>query len=544
MRPPLKALLPTSLLSASLSCSLVPTAVHAPAPAIEGQDVRLTLIHTTDVHSRILPYDFDPSFTDNSLGLEDDQGPYGGLARMAWIVRDIRAHSGRTLHLDSGDMFQGAIIFNIFHGEAEIRGFAAMGVDAMVLGNHEFDQGAQNFADQYRAWGSFPMLAANYTFESSAQPWSNELADLTLPSYIFDVDGLHVGVIGLGNTSSLNSIWDQSNSMDVIPEDPYVVVPEEAKLLRGQGADLIVVLSHSGMDDDIEMARYLPDIDIILGGHHHIALDPPLVVTNEISGKRIPVVHSSAFAKFVGQVDLVVRDGQILSHNYKLHPVDRWVPEDPQVWEILDAYQRRLETEYNLDQVLGVALEELSRYGTATGDSMLGNFSADSIRFYQGIETDIAVTNTLGIRADIAAGDITLDDLYNSMPFDNTITTMFLSGREVQEMLDYASWRSTERGCASQIQVSGIQFTMDCREGIARNIEINGQPLDLQGTYELATNNYIAHGGSGFEVLERNTTQFDTGISIRDVVMAAIQRYGYLPKPGVCEVEGRINLDY
>lgn len=531
-------------ISISAGCSLIPTAATSDPPALEGQDVRLTLIHSTDIHSRIIPYDFDPSFTDNSLGLEDGQGPYGGISKIAWIAKDIRARSGRVLHLDSGDVFQGAIVFNVFHGEAEIRSMAAMGVDAMALGNHEFDQGAQNFSEQVSAWGSFPLLAANWDFEPSSEPWSNELADVAFPSYVFELDGLRVGVIGLGNTSSLNSIWDESNSMDVKPMDPYVVVPEQANILKGQGADIIVLLSHSGMDDDIEFARYLPDVDIILGGHHHIALDPPLVVTNELNGKRIPVVHSSAFSKFVGQVDLVIRDGVILSHTYTLYPIDRWVPEDPDVQEIMDVYEQDLETNYNLKQVLGVATESLGRYGVLGGDSMLGNFAADSIRFYQGIETDIAVSNTLGIRSDISEGDITLDDLFNSMPFDNTITTMFLSGREVQELLDYASYRSTERGCASQIQVSGIEFTMDCREGVARDVMINGQPLDPFGTYELATNNYIAHGGSGFEVLERNTTQFDTGISIRDVVQAGIQQYGTLPQDGVCEEEGRINLDY
>jgi len=160
------------------------------------------------------------------------------------------------------------------------------------------------------------------------------------------------------------------------------------------------------------------------------------------------------------------------------------------------------------------------------------------------VETEIALTNTLGIRADIPAGDITLDVLYNSMPFDNTITTMFLSGRELQELLDYVTSRSTERGCQSQAQVAGIRFTMDCRNVVATDIYINGAPLSEDGTYELATNNYIAHGGSGFEVLERNTTQVDTGVSIRDVVKQAISGYGTLPQAGACEEDGRILAVY
>ena len=134
----------------------------------------------------------------------------------------------------------------------------------------------------------------------------------------------------------------------------------------------------------------------------------------------------------------------------------------------------------------------------------------------------------------------------SDLPFDNTITTMFLSGREVQELLDYVSYRSSERGCSSQAQVAGMSFDMDCNAQVARNIKISGVPLDLNGTYELATNNYIAHGGSGFKVLERNTTQVDTGVSIRDVVKEAITRYHTLPQPdaNICVEDGRINPVY
>jgi 5'-nucleotidase len=121
---------------------------------------------------------------------------------------------------------------------------------------------------------------------------------------------------------------------------------------------------------------------------------------------------------------------------------------------------------------------------------------------------------------------------------------MFLSGREVQELLDYVSARSSERGCSSQAQVAGISFVMNCDAQVAEGILVNGVPLDPAGTYELATNNYIAHGGSGFEVLERNTTQLDTGISIRDVVQSAIIQYQSLPQPGVAEEDGRITPVY
>jgi 5'-nucleotidase len=370
------------------------------------------------------------------------------------------------------------------------------------------------------------------------------LEDLVLPSVMFDLDGVRVGVIGMGNLSSLNSIYDQSNSMGIRVIEAGEAIPTEAQKLRAEGAQLIVVLSHMGEEEDVANAKAYSDIDLILGGHNHVALNPPLIVENEETGKRIPIVHSGAFAKFVGRLDVVVQDGEILSTNYQLFPIDSTVPEDPEVAEILMEYEEVLDTNLNLDQIIGYADEELTRYGSSGGDSMLGNLTAEAMRFYPGVETEIALTNTLGIRADVPAGDITLDTLYNSMPFDNSITTMFLSGREVQELLDYVAYRSSERGCESQAQVAGIRFVMDCAAQKAREIYINGAPLDENGTYELATNNYIAHGGSGFDVLERNTTQVDTGISIRDVVKQAISAAGNLPQPGICEEDGRIQAVY
>lgn len=531
-----------ALLLTAAGC--VPVPVDGEAPDLTGEAVRLTLLHTSDIHSRLLEYNFDPSFTDNGLGLQDDVGPYGGIAEIAYVLRRERAAAGRVLHLDSGDCFQGSVLFNEFAGEAEFRTLSAAGLNGAVIANHEFDAGAQNLADQAQDWAAFPLLAANYSFEDPDLPWTTQMADLAQPTYMYDLDGLRVGVIGLANLSSLNSIYDESNSMGITVHEIGEVIPHYAAELKAHGANLIVIISHMGLDDDREIAQHFPEVDLILGGHHHVALDPPLVVTNEVTGKRIPVVHSGAFSKFVGRLDLVVKDDAILSWDYQLFPIDASVPKDPEVEDILREYQWQVDDELNLDQILGYAESQLDRYGSTGGDSMLGNFAAEAMRSFPGVEAEIALTNTLGIRSDIPAGDITLDTLYNAMPFDNTITTMFLSGREVQELLDYVAYRSAERGCNAQAQVAGIRFTMNCATESAEDILINGAPLDPAGTYLLATNNYIAHGGSGFEVLERNTTQLDTGISIRDVVQAAITQYQTLPQPGVCEEDGRIEAFY
>ena len=111
---------------------------------------------------------------------------------------------------------------------------------------------------------------------------------MILPSTLFDLDGLEIGVIGLANISSLNSIYDESNSMGIRFLEPEDIIPEQSALLRSQGADIVIAVSHMGLHDDIEHAQLMDDVDIYMGGHHHIAIDPPLVVTNEETENGFP----------------------------------------------------------------------------------------------------------------------------------------------------------------------------------------------------------------------------------------------------------------
>ena len=150
-------------------------------PAIAGQDVRLTILHTSDLHSRLMPYHFEPSFTDRSLGLGlgdgdddglDDAGPFGGIAKIATILERERATAGRVIHVDSGDSFQGAIVFNEYRGQAEVAMMTEIGLDAAVVANHEFDNGARNLAEQFGGYGGYNLLAANYDFENWDLPWA------------------------------------------------------------------------------------------------------------------------------------------------------------------------------------------------------------------------------------------------------------------------------------------------------------------------------------------------------------------------------------
>jgi len=579
------------------------------APNLKGQDVRLTVIHTSDIHSRLLPYDFQPGAVDRGMGLLAEHRPFGGIARMAAIIKRERALSSRSIHLDSGDCFQGAPIFNMFSGEAEFRSLSEVGLDAMVLGNHEFDKGVVNLELQQLKFARFPILAANYIFDDPGEAGRPKLGATIRPFTILNADGLRIAVIGMGNVSSLTSVTEGGNSIGVRALGEEQTLKYYVSLLRPQ-VDVVAVVSHLGLDEDEGLTSRdvdaqtmdcagggatgclsddtLNGVDLLFGGHLHIVLNPPKVIPHlDADGKQIGqtvIMHSGAFAKFVGRADLLVHvhdpnddtdePSGIKSFNYKVFPVAAKevdpmtnqiveAPQDPDVVRILEPYQLALNNRFDLNRVFAYintpcmetgikdcvprvsSFPKVVRNDTTGGDSQLGNLVAASMRLRSRVEADFAITNSLGIRADFEQGPLTIEAMFNVFPFENSITTMFLSGQEVQETLDFVSRKSAERGCRTQIQISGLYFDMNCktqdpahdRPGKAENVfigdgcrlpdggidETKCKRLDPSASYRVAVNDYIANGGSGFTVLKQNTTKFNTGIALREALVDYLQ---------------------
>jgi len=506
-------------------------------PVVEGQDIRLTFLHTSDIHSRLLPYDMTVQATDVALGLLQENAPFGGIARVAHVIKQERARGDRVLYVDSGDCFQGAPIFNVFHGEIEQRVMSWLRPDGVVIGNHEFDEGLSNFVKQLKGWASYPLLAANYLYIPS-----NPLNDLSRPYHIANVGGVRVALIGIANFSSITSITDVGNSLGILPLQNATILQEYIDFLTPH-ADLMVGVSHAGLTEDEEIIAATVGFDIIFGGHLHVALDPPKVIIDK-AGRRVPLVHSGAFAKYVGKLDVIVRDGEVLNHKYTLIPIDKRVPEDALMLQLLEPYKLKLQQTIDLTSVFGYASKVIRRFGFGGSDAPLGNLVAEALRFQA--RADFGMTNTLGIRSDIYEGPITLDGIFNVFPFNNTVTTMFISGVDIQQLFDYVAARSAGRGCNSQVQVAGIRVTLNCNPPSpecpdcpkAQDIFLTDcskadlddkddcveEALRPDAVYEMATNDYIAQGGSGFTILKNNNTQYDTGLPMRDAVLESFVR--------------------
>jgi 5'-nucleotidase len=595
-----------------------------PQPDLKGQDVSLTVIHTADLHSRIFPYQYAPGQIDKGLGLTPSHGNIaivGGAARIATVVKQIRSESQRVIHIDSGDIFEGAPVFNLFTGEAEMRTWSRIGVTAMALGNHEFDKGSVNLELMKEKFGGFPILAANYEFSDPSDPTQPKLREVIQPFTVVVAQGLRIGIIGMGNLSSLTSIIEGGNSLGVRPLDTVQSLQTTVALLR-PSVDLLIVLSHLGLDEDEAAAQTnqdatnlkpcttdvdcggsgtcsnnlcqgpVPDqnqqaaidgVDVVFGGHLHIVLNPPKdlprydAAGTTMTGHTV-LCHSGAFAKFVGRLDLVVHVADpavpgdkngVRSYTYNLYPIDDSIKDDPDMTNMLEPYQLALNTQLNLTQNYAVipcdltqsTCPKVTRSDPDGGDSQLGNLVAASMRRRNRVEADF--------------GPLNLEEMYNVFPFDNTITTLYLSGDEIGRTLDFLAQKSGQRGCKSQAQVSGLWYLEDCVSGVSCGpydaagnrathcaaqgdssaaggwrspSPVDGPPLIgdqciydqatgmesmvdparcrkllPQSEFRAAVNDYIAAGGSGFTVLKNNTTKFNTGISLRDALIDYIR---------------------
>jgi len=257
----------------------------------EAASVRLTILHTNDVHSRLDPF---PANDPRNAGR-------GGIVNRARLLSQIRSQEKNILLFDAGDAFQGTPYFNFFHGEPEIRAMRLLGYDAITMGNHDFDGGAELFARQVAAHANFPVLVSNYDVTNSP------LRNTVQPYRVFKKGGVKIGVFGLGIAP--DGLIPLNLFAGTRYLDPVAKANETAAFLRNEEAcSLVVCLSHLGYKmnggeiSDLTLAPQTRHIDLIIGGHTHTFLPEPTVLKNA-DGKPM-LVNQVGFAGInLGRID-------------------------------------------------------------------------------------------------------------------------------------------------------------------------------------------------------------------------------------------------
>ncbi|HIA03759.1 MAG TPA: bifunctional metallophosphatase/5'-nucleotidase [Myxococcales bacterium] len=491
---------------------------------------RFVIFHTSDIHGGIAkrPAHWHKKTPKRLIG---------GFAALAALVKK---EALPYLLLDSGDIFQGTPEGNLTKGRAVIEAMNALGYDAMAVGNHEFDYGENNLKELSKL-ANFPMLAANIRIAANKAPISYAKSRRMLR-----VGKIKVGVIGIATQHTRSSTLPK-NVVHLIFKNEVKSARKHAIALRKKGADVVIVLAHCGLAPSVARKRLDPNdlvltendknyvgdlaiargapVDIVFGGHMHTGLTAPW--RDPESG--VHIVQSYENLASVSRLEITVDRKSKPKVQVSGRLVDLWVDqhgEDAAVLELVQKHQNQVGK--RLDEKIGTLNESMIRAGYPL-DNPLGSWMTDIMRM--SVAADIGIQNTYGIRDDLRAGTISLRDIYRVMPFENTVVVVTLSGKQVKQLV-----RDNMRGQKSGIQISGIRVHLrfDPQKQTLQESWVlhKGAPIDDEKLYRVATNNYLAQGGTGGKVMKGAPTH-DTGRSIRKVIVEAVRQHSPITPPKV-----------
>ena len=502
----------TALLAALLAMTAL--ADDAPPPVAGAGPYNLTIFHTNDTHS---------AFAARPADWRGDEGrPVGGVLALARHLDEQRRTATASLLVDAGDFMTGNPVCNLREdgvpGAAIARMFNELGYDVGLIGNHEFDIGAADLRRLVPLF-NYPLLAADIVDITETPAFRRE-------PVVVERGGLRVGIMGVSC----------GEMTEVVPPTRFagLFMSPQAPLLREQAAaldpvtDLLVVLSHNGLDHDRQLAAELAGsgIDVIVGGHSHTRMKQPEVVAG------ILIVQAGSAMTNLGRLDLRVQDHRVTGYEGQL--VTLWadtLATEGKLAAMAAGYQAQVMKEYG--QKLGTLAVDLKR---GRGESALGNWLADVLR--EAAAADVGLINSGGIRRDLSAGPLTALSIHEVLPFANTLVTVTMSGRELAAVADWnaAAQVSGDHGI---LQVSGISYVITPGEAGgpagAGQVTVGGRPLDPDGSYVVAMPDFVAMMGPVY--LGCPNPEFaDLNRDLATVAAEAVRKAGTLTAP----VAGRI----
>jgi 2',3'-cyclic-nucleotide 2'-phosphodiesterase (5'-nucleotidase family) len=490
---------------------------------------QLTILHTNDTHSHLYP--FGPL----------DQ--YGGMARMSYLIKQLKRRDSRGNHgvltLNAGDVFVGTFVFNKYLGYSELRIMEGL-YDAWCLGNHEFDLGLDALTGILS--GSFagdtpiqlPTLCANI---DRVKLDGHPLLQIVQPRMIQQVGPIKVGMFAVVTTDPYN----YSDEVNAILTDPYEAAAENAALLKAEGCDVVICLSHLGFVPDVQGLSLVDGIDIIVGGHSHTVLSAPVVMNGKI------IVQAGEFNRYLGELKVNVNPKGVKLLSYKLHPINKRVWPDPMLFSTLFKLRQGIYQDPRFGPVYTkpVAwakwnLEERWEEGNPNRDTALGNLVCDAIS--DGIETNgctlgeypMVALEAMGYIAHrIYKGMVVGNDVMRSVPYGYDpesglgfkIHLVLLAGAQILAGLEYTV-SNVEYTDDLSLQTSGLTFEYDSSKTPVSSLEdilmgkgridpasvkIHGVPIDPYGLYQVAMNEQLVNflGSLGMEPFaEVNTGLF------------------------------------
>jgi 5'-nucleotidase/UDP-sugar diphosphatase len=450
-------------------CSLLSVVLFAEDCDLSCERVTLTILTFNDI------YDVN------------QQNGHLGIAGLKTLLEKERENCERYITTVNGDFLSPSIYSSIYKGKHMIDLFNMLEIDAVTFGNHEFDLGEDVLAERIKE-SKFVWLGTNVLDVHTGAPFAN-----TESTVMFQIGGINFGLIGLTTTETA----DLSNAPKDIIFAPVILSAQAAvHKLKKKGADVVIALTHLNMSEDIQLAKNVPEIDLILGGHDH----EPMAL---IEGNTL--IHKSGMdGRYLGRVDLIVEKKKVgdryktgVYHAYRLIP-NHAQPIDPEIKAKIDELKEFVEV--RMSAKLGVTSGPISTKEVRKAESSFGNLVADSLR--KVYNADIGIINSGAIRGNReypASYWFTRNDIQLELPFGNIAVLAEISGENLLRAVEFALSKIDDRS-GSFLQFSGMKVVYDSKSNPGsrvREIFVKGTPLDKNAAYKIATVDYLLRGGDG-----------------------------------------------
>jgi 5'-nucleotidase len=496
-------------------------------PAATPAEQTLTILHSSEHHGTALPIE------------RRGQPKVGGMAGRAALIAQARREHEAVLVVDSGDILIGSALSSLFHGEPDIKAMNLMGYHAMATGNHEFDYGLDHFR-RLRQLAQFPFLCSNITGRGFDLPcW---------PSVVVRVGPFSVGLISLLGHRNFPDTFNRQVAKILEFRDPIETARTLAKTLKTtHGADLVIAVTHQETDEDLALLAQAPEVDAIIGGHTEgfdgLRTAGSTAPVEEQANPGPVFVKTHQQGRTLGRLDLVIAKDQstngvrVVSAKARNLPVTEEVTPDSAVDALLQDYARKLESE--TATVIGRSLMTLDGENSRvrTQETNLGNLLADLLRAEFG--TEVALINSGQIRDSIQTGPVDIKRALRVLPFNSTIVTFTITGRQLTQALENSASKLPEAN-GRFLQMSGLSVTYDSSAPAGsrvRDIMVGGRPLEATQRYSVATDAFLADGGDGYTMFTDAHDRIDRQIPMRDLLLAALRE-----RPLKASLDGRIRI--
>lgn len=426
----------------------------------------LTIMHTNDIHGHFAP---------ERATWRADSAMVGGFAALSGALDSVRKADKNTIYLDAGDLMTGNPICNMdvngTEGGALLHMLKLCDCDAAAVGNHEFDKGPAHLRE-FMATDGVDWLCSNVV--------DNLTTSEICPSYkIIERNGLRIGIIG-GLLTDLAGVVSKQAIADFTVMDIAMATQPVIDEIDSQ-TDLIILLTHNGVDNDKILAQSIHGCDIIVGGHSHTRLKEPVVVNDII------IAQAGYYLKNLGVLKVEIQKDKVTDVEGQLVELEvaRFAP-NPEVASYCEKFSREIEREYG--EQIAIAGEPWDR--SYAGSSTLGNLLCDLLR--ESYKVDLAIVNSGGLRKDVPAGPVRKLDIVEMLPFVNAVNLFEVNGSELMSMAQKQAIAQIS-GKSEVLQMSGIEVRYKVVQDMPTNItvSVNGIPLDSSMTYRAVSIDYV-----------------------------------------------------